>query len=74
MIYIFFLVLIVLVIILFNKLKDYIDTKFIQQHNGILLDIKKQLDVQDEIIKQLFRELNISVIDTTPALPLNKKK
>ncbi|MEK7117212.1 MAG: hypothetical protein AAB857_02925 [Patescibacteria group bacterium] len=44
MIYILLIFIIVLIIILYRKLKKYIELEFIRQHNGILLETKKQVE------------------------------
>ncbi len=74
MIYIMLLITIVLIIFLYKRLKNYIEIEFIKQHNGILLDIKKQLDSQDSEIKRLFRELKLSPFDIRSSFEIEEEK
>ncbi len=64
MLYILLGIIIILIIVFYKKLKDAIEIEGIRQHNGILLEIKYKLESQDATIEQLFRELNISMLDT----------
>lgn len=67
MLYILLASQIILMIVLYKKISNRIELEAIKQHNGILLDIKRQLDEQDKRISQIYRRLNGVGLDTAPA-------
>jgi len=71
MIYVILIIQVFLIIYLYKKLSDKIETESVKLHNIILLPIKKQLDMQDVVTKAMLREMDISIIDTRSSTEVN---